>query len=107
MLNKVTRSTLFCSLEDTLGGYLLNTLQFRSRKGVNDFEMSSCPWFCGVINVGYWNAASKFFAQKAHGHVTVVLNGTRSLGAVDIKSTFYNHELPYTNSKSVSSLKVR
>lgn len=102
----VSRSSKFWTLEDTLSGYLLNNLQFCSRQDLTDFDMVSCQFSCGIINVSYWNAASMFFARKAHGHVTVVLNGTRTAGAIAPWSTFYNYELPWLNSSSVSSLKV-
>jgi hypothetical protein len=54
----------------------------------------------------YWNAASRHFARKARGEVLVVLNGTRSIGAVVNTSTFSLYELPEFNSPNINKVQV-
>lgn len=104
--HEITQFYKYWSLEDTFSGYLLNTLSFCSNNGSDSFNNDECPWMCGTVNNAYWNAASKYFAQKATGDVTVILNGIREIGAYDAIGTFANYELPYFNSSSVTSVKV-
>jgi hypothetical protein len=59
-----------------------------------------------MIDNRYWNAASKRFASKAQGQIKVVLNGTRTSGAINIKSTFLAHEVPEFVFPNVLSIKV-
>lgn len=54
----------------------------------------------------FWNAASRNFAQKARGEVKIILNGTRSHGAVSNQSTFYKYELPQFNSSTINKVKI-
>ena len=93
-------------MEDTLAGFLLNNLRFCSSLGKQDFDYSLCPVNCGIRNVTFWYAASADFARKASGYINIVLNGTRTNGAVSNTSTFFLYELPNLNSTKVKSLKV-
>lgn len=96
----------YWSLEDTLSGYLLNKLIFCSEKNLQKFNEKSCPNECVKTNNSYWYAASKYFAQKVRGQVTVVLNGTRTIGAVSNTSTFLNYELPNFKKNNVKLVRV-
>lgn len=93
-------------LDKTLSGYLFNNLRFCSDKNETDFIESSCPLDCGIRNVSYWNAVSAKYAKDARGVVTVVLNGTKTSGAIFRYSTFLNYELPVFESQSISTVKV-
>ena len=96
----------YWSLESTLSGYLLDSLQFCSDKDQEYFVESHCPLWCVYRNNPFWNAISTRFSQKASGVVTVVLNGTRTQGAIANYSTFFNHELPALSVNAVSVVRV-
>jgi hypothetical protein len=93
-------------LENVLSGYLLDSLQFCSDKDQPYFVESHCPLLCVYRNNPFWNAISTQFAQKASGVVTVILNGTRTQGALVNYSTFFNYELPALRSTVVSVVRV-
>jgi len=59
-----------------------------------------------LSNSTFWNAASKNFARKAKGFVNVVLNGSRSIGAISNRSTFVNYELTELNKDKITQVKV-
>lgn len=85
---------------------MFNELTFCSAAGQNYFSNVSCPRDCVTSNNPFWNAASINFARKASGSALVVLNGTRTVGALLNTSTFYRHELPQLSSNNVKMLKV-
>jgi len=91
-------------LEDTFNGYLLDDLTFCKSSTGSLIYNASCVSDCAFRT--YWNAASKNFATKASGHVTAVLNGSRSTGAITKTSTFYTYELPYLNVQKVRKFTV-
>jgi hypothetical protein len=93
-------------LEDTLSGYLLNELVACSQPNSSSFSYDQCPDQCIRFNNPFWNAASRDFATKAQGYIQIVLNGTRTTGAVSDSSTFFRHELPALNRTLVRELKV-
>ncbi len=90
------------SLEDTFNGFLLDELVFCIGGGDFNYTDSNCNRDLQFFT--FWNAASKKFAEKASGEILVVLNGSRTQGAVVNTSTFYTQELP--NFKNVKRLKV-
>ena len=92
-------------MEDSLSGFLLNSLIFCSDKGVSTFDKKKCRSECIKSNP-FWNAASKYFAQKARGEVKIILNGTRLNGAVNNQSTFYKYELPEFSSLKIHRAKI-
>ena len=96
----------YWSLEDTFTGYLLNELNFCSSQSLNNFAFDSCPRSCVTSSNPFWNAASSNFAKRAFGEVIVVMNGTRSFGALSNTSTFYNYELKELSFPQVRQLKV-
>lgn len=102
----ISNSFNYWPLDKTLSGYLFNNLRFCSDRNETDFNESSCPLDCGIRNVSYWNAVSAKYAKDARGLVTVVLNGTRTSGAISNTSTFLNYELPVFESKSINRVKV-
>ncbi len=57
-------------------------------------------------NSSFWNAASIDFAKKAKGSVNIVLNGTRTFGAISNRSTFFNYELPQFKNDRITQVKV-
>ena len=85
---------------------MLNNLRFCSSPNNEDFDYTSCPRDCGIRNVTFWYAASAEFASKASGYINIVLNGTRTIGAVANTSTFFQYELPNLDPTQVKSLKV-
>ena len=93
-------------MEDTFSGYLLNELKFCPNSTLDGFDYDSCPVDCVTRNSMLWNAASADFAKKASGSVTLILNGTRSVGSIANYSTFYNHELPRFSSDRIKNVKV-
>ena len=94
-------------MEDTFSGFLLNELTFcSSNQSLNTFQYDSCPQDCVTRNSAFWNAASIDFAKKAAGDVTVILNGTRKIGALLNSSTFFKHELPYMDSSKITKFTV-
>ena len=105
-LIKDTKTRQYWSLEDTFSGYLLNELKFCSNSALNGFNYDSCPIDCVTRNSMFWNAASADFAKKASGYINVILNGTRTIGALSNTSTFLNYELPNFSSSNVKQVKV-
>lgn len=101
----LTRVSSYWTLEDTLSGYLLNELVFCSQNATYSYA-DMCPDTCVTRNNPYWNAASRDFAQKARGYVLLVLNGTRTTGAIYNTSTFFRYELPALTSENVQQVKV-
>lgn len=95
----------YWSLKDTLPGYLVNGVDFCSSYGSNTFD-ESCPNACVSVENPFWNAASIDYAKKASGQITVVLNGTRSIGAITYSSYFIKYEVPNLQSEKVNELKV-
>ena len=82
-------------------------MNFCSSNTATDFSYGSCPLDCVSRNAPFWNAASiDFQPQKASGYVRIVLNGTRSIGAISNTSTFFLRELPNLDSKKVKQLTV-
>jgi hypothetical protein len=96
----------YISLENYFSGYLLNKLNFCSTHSNSDFDYDSCPEDCVLYNSSFWNSASIDFAKKARGHVNLILNGSRSIGALSNVSTFVRYELPYLEHSRVEKLKV-
>jgi hypothetical protein len=84
---------------------LLNELITCSSANSTSFS-DNCPESCIKFSNPYWNAASRDFARKAKGNAMIVLNGTRTSGAISINSTFLNYELPELNSQNLKQLKV-
>ena len=93
-------------MEDVLSGFLFDRTVFCSSENLDQFNNNSCPYECIFANNVFWNAASLNFAKKASGFVTVVLNGTRSFGAVSNQSTFVKYELPAFDSRSINLVNV-
>lgn len=87
-------------------GFLFNELTFCSKNGLSDLSYDSCPSDCVTSNASFWNAASIDFAKKAQGSVNVVLNGTRTFGAISNRSTFFNYELPQFKNDRINQVKV-
>jgi len=81
-------------------------MNFCSSNGVTDFTYDSCPVDCVTRNAPFWNAASADFAKKASGYIKIILNGTRSIGAISNTSTFFLQELPNLDSSNVKQLTV-
>jgi len=96
----------YWSLEDSFTGYLLNEFNFCSSQSINTFAFDSCPRSCVTSNNPFWNAASSNFAKRATGDAIVVMNGTRSFGALSNTSTFFNYELSKLSFPPVRQLKV-
>ena len=89
-----------------MSGYLLNELMFCSTNDSADFSFDSCPTSCVTRNASFWNAVSADFARRSTGTATVILNGTRSGGAIFNTSTFLNYELAQFEAPRVSKLVV-
>lgn len=96
----------YWSVESSLSGYLLDSLRFCSDKNQEYFVESHCPHLCVQRSNPFWNAISMRFSQKASGVATVVLNGTRTQGALLPYGTFFNHQLPALSANSVSVVRV-
>ena len=101
-----TKTRQYWSLEDTFSGNLLNELMFCPNKTLAGFNYDSCPADCVTRNSMFWNAASADFAKKASGYINVILNGTRTSGAIANYSTFFNYELPNFKSDRIKQVKV-
>ncbi len=85
---------------------MLNELNFCSSQSLNNFVFDSCPRACVTSNNPFWNAASSNFAKRAFGDAVVVMNGTRSFGALSNTSTFFNYELNLLSFPQVKQVKV-
>ena len=96
----------YWSLDSSFRGYLINKLTFCSTDLNSDFNYNWCPEECVLYNSSFWNAASIDFAKKASGSVNLILNGTRSVGALLNTSTFIRYELPYLEMPRVEKIKV-
>ena len=94
------------TLEDTLSGYLLNQLLFCSSSGSTNLAYTSCPAGCVTRANPFWNAASLDFAKRASGYISIMLNGSRTAGAIFNGSTFFLYELPNLDSSRVKQLTV-
>ena len=93
------------TLEDTLSGFLLDGLNFCSDNKSGNF-LTVCPSDCVTRSNPFWNAISKNYATKATDRVVVVLNGTRSYGALSNQSTFFNYELPFFNFAKINHFQI-
>lgn len=87
------------SLEDTLIGFLIDRLVFCVDSQSFDYKNQNCKE--KIEYTSFWNAASKWFAEKSRGTAYVMLNGDYKT-AVYNKSTFYKIELP--NMRNVQKL---
>jgi hypothetical protein len=77
-----------------------------SANNSDSFSFDTCQDACIRFNNPFWNAASRHFASKAEGHALIVLNGTRTAGAVYNQSTFFRFELPALDSSKVKQVKA-
>jgi hypothetical protein len=104
--NAISKAQHYWAIGDTLNGFLLDALTFCVSSNTNEFIYDiACPQAdCKFRN--FWNAASRKFAQQASGNIFVVLNGTRTYGALSNTSTFYLHELPQITSTSINKVSV-
>ncbi|XP_070212905.1 ADP-ribosyl cyclase/cyclic ADP-ribose hydrolase-like isoform X2 [Littorina saxatilis] len=103
------------TLEDTLTGYMIDGLRFCSdpsrEGGIGGPETSFCPTFGHTDNcslnaeVSFWSAASKDFATKARGIITVMLNASTGEGFSDT-SFFGRLELPNLNASVVTHANI-
>jgi len=120
----------FWTLEDTLWGYLFNSLSFcganldQQQLTGAVFNYTWCPTYGNNgSSVSYWNAASKFFAQHASHDITMVARATMrngqpsyvyrspALGNYNIAagifpSIFAVYELPNINPVGVTSFTI-
>lgn len=88
-----------------MSGFLLDELAFCSSSGNNDFS-NYCEIECVSSNNPFWNAISINYAKKATGQVLIILNGSRTDGAVSNRSTFYRYELQNFNFTQIKQVKV-
>ncbi|XP_046341537.2 ADP-ribosyl cyclase/cyclic ADP-ribose hydrolase-like [Haliotis rufescens] len=89
----------YVTLEDTLIGYLANSIVWcGSASDPSGMNSSRCPsWTdCPLeASESFWAAASATFAKSAKGKVTLVLDGSRDgKPAYSRQSFFAKHELP-------------
>jgi len=120
----------YWTLEDTLWGYLVNSLTFcgatleQQQSTGAVFNYTFCPTYgTNGSNVFFWNAASRFFAQHAHNNINMVARASMRGGqpsyiyrsvalgnyntAVGIfPSIFATWELPNINPSGVLSFTI-
>jgi hypothetical protein len=85
---------------------LLNELIACSTNNSDSFSFDRCPDACIRSNNPFWNAASRHFASKTEGQALIVLNGTRTVGALFNGSTFFRYELPALETPRVRELRA-
>ncbi|XP_041052661.1 ADP-ribosyl cyclase/cyclic ADP-ribose hydrolase 1-like isoform X3 [Carcharodon carcharias] len=71
-------------LENTLIGYMLNGLNWCGKLSSPEPNFEACPEWNNCVNNSmrsFWRAASESYAMKAHGEVTVMLNGSARVKA--------------------------
>ncbi|XP_041052645.1 ADP-ribosyl cyclase/cyclic ADP-ribose hydrolase 1-like isoform X1 [Carcharodon carcharias] len=94
-------------LENTLIGYMLNGLNWCGKLSSPEPNFEACPEWNNCVNNSmrsFWRAASESYAMKAHGEVTVMLNGSARVKAFRTNSIFGEIELGKLDNKRVTSV---
>ncbi|XP_069782133.1 ADP-ribosyl cyclase/cyclic ADP-ribose hydrolase 2 isoform X2 [Narcine bancroftii] len=95
----------YMPLERTLIGYLVDGLNWCGKSCSQGLDFESCPQWNDCENNAmrsFWRAASKNYAAKAHGMVTVMLNGSTNGNAFRNGSIFREIELENLDKKVTS-----
>ncbi|KAH9505551.1 hypothetical protein Btru_055856 [Bulinus truncatus] len=100
----------FITLEDTLIGYLADTLEWCGQVNPPGINYTVCPSDSecpdGAIH-GFWSSASKALATSAKGNVTLMVNGSNpDKPAYRKNSYFAQYELPNLNASLVPAMNV-
>ncbi|XP_048864706.1 ADP-ribosyl cyclase/cyclic ADP-ribose hydrolase 1 isoform X2 [Brienomyrus brachyistius] len=100
----------FCTLEDTLVGYMFNDLIWCGQKEKHrGFDFNSCPEWSTCANhpvYSLWKQASQNFAASACGNITVILNGSME-NAFNRTSMFGSVELDSLNPRMVNHVNIK
>nr|XP_023679185.1 ADP-ribosyl cyclase/cyclic ADP-ribose hydrolase 1-like isoform X1 [Paramormyrops kingsleyae]XP_023679186.1 ADP-ribosyl cyclase/cyclic ADP-ribose hydrolase 1-like isoform X1 [Paramormyrops kingsleyae] len=100
----------FCTLEDTLVGYMFNDLIWCGQKEKHrGFDFISCPEWSTCANhpvYSLWKQASQNFAASACGNITVILNGSME-NAFNRTSMFGSVELDGLNPRMVNHVNIK
>ncbi|XP_072107985.1 ADP-ribosyl cyclase/cyclic ADP-ribose hydrolase 1-like [Mobula birostris] len=94
-------------LESSLTGYLADGLNWCGRDSKPGPDYESCPEYNDCENNpmhSFWRAASQNYAAKAHGRVSVMLNGSANVDAFRENSIFGEIELAQLDKKKVTSV---
>nr|Q27312.1 RecName: Full=ADP-ribosyl cyclase/cyclic ADP-ribose hydrolase; AltName: Full=2'-phospho-ADP-ribosyl cyclase; AltName: Full=2'-phospho-ADP-ribosyl cyclase/2'-phospho-cyclic-ADP-ribose transferase; AltName: Full=2'-phospho-cyclic-ADP-ribose transferase; AltName: Full=ADP-ribosyl cyclase; Short=ADPRC; Short=ADRC; AltName: Full=NAD glycohydrolase; AltName: Full=NAD(+) nucleosidase; Short=NADase; Flags: Precursor [Aplysia kurodai]BAA06284.1 ADP-ribosyl cyclase precursor [Aplysia kurodai]BAA07537.1 len=99
----------YITLEDTLPGYMLNSLVWCGQRDKPGFNQKVCPDFkdCPVqARESFWGTASSSYAHSAEGDVTYMVDGSNpKVPAYRPDSFFGKYELPNLTNK-VTKVKV-
>nr|3ZWM_A Chain A, ADP-RIBOSYL CYLCASE [Aplysia californica]3ZWM_B Chain B, ADP-RIBOSYL CYLCASE [Aplysia californica]3ZWM_C Chain C, ADP-RIBOSYL CYLCASE [Aplysia californica]3ZWM_D Chain D, ADP-RIBOSYL CYLCASE [Aplysia californica]3ZWM_E Chain E, ADP-RIBOSYL CYLCASE [Aplysia californica]3ZWM_F Chain F, ADP-RIBOSYL CYLCASE [Aplysia californica]3ZWM_G Chain G, ADP-RIBOSYL CYLCASE [Aplysia californica]3ZWM_H Chain H, ADP-RIBOSYL CYLCASE [Aplysia californica]3ZWN_A Chain A, ADP-RIBOSYL CYCLASE [Aplysi len=99
----------YITLEDTLPGYMLNSLVWCGQRANPGFNEKVCPDFktCPVqARESFWGMASSSYAHSAEGEVTYMVDGSNpKVPAYRPDSFFGKYELPNLTNK-VTRVKV-
>ncbi|XP_067868300.1 ADP-ribosyl cyclase/cyclic ADP-ribose hydrolase 2-like [Heterodontus francisci] len=96
-------------LENTLTGYMMNGLNWCGKLSSPEPNFEACPEWndCKHNSVrSFWRAASEMYAKKAHGKVTVMLNGSAYDKAFREESIFSEIELENLDNKRVTTVNL-
>ncbi|CAG5129998.1 unnamed protein product [Candidula unifasciata] len=100
----------FITLEDTMIGYLANSLTWCGQESPPGINYSSCPdWSdCPTeASESFWAGASATFASQATGNVTLMVDGSDPNKPAYRRSSFFGkYELPNLAISKVQSVNV-
>ncbi|XP_059170540.1 ADP-ribosyl cyclase/cyclic ADP-ribose hydrolase-like [Physella acuta] len=100
----------YVTLEDTLIGYLANSLTWCGTQKQPGLNFTRCPSWTDCpteASESFWAGASKTFASEAKGVVTLMLDGSNPKQPAYRRNSFFaKYELPSLNPKLVTSVKV-
>ncbi|XP_078267112.1 ADP-ribosyl cyclase/cyclic ADP-ribose hydrolase 2-like [Rhinoraja longicauda] len=99
----------FMPLEDTLTGYLVDGLNWCGSRNIKGPNFESCPKWNDCENNAarsFWRAASKIYASKAQGVVTVMLNGSSTADTFRDNSIFAEIEVGNLDRKKVTLVRL-
>ncbi|XP_067857928.1 ADP-ribosyl cyclase/cyclic ADP-ribose hydrolase 1-like [Heptranchias perlo] len=96
-------------LESTLIGYMADGLNWCGKLSTPGPNYDACPGWNDCKNNSvrsFWRAASEVYATRAHGEVTVMLNGSARVRAFRNDSIFGEIELGHLDNKRVTLVRL-
>jgi hypothetical protein len=100
----------YITLEDTMIGYLANSLHWCGQVSPPGMNFSQCPGWteCPTeASESFWAGASTTFASQAEGEVTLILDGSNPDKPAYRRDSFFGKfELPNLNVDKVTSVNV-
>ncbi|BFZ14808.1 hypothetical protein BsWGS_17847 [Bradybaena similaris] len=100
----------YITLEDTMIGYLANSLTWCGQESPPGINYGKCPTWSDCpteASESFWAAASATFAQQAIGNVTLMVDGSDPNKPAYRRNSFFGkYELPNLDSSKVESVNV-